>query len=530
MAKKNSPKSKAKSMPPRKAVAGDLSNGGSADAPIDISSSPKKEVAEKATRSKGSPGRKKKEMSPTSKKRALKESELEQEQEPTSKKTKASPAPTTPKKEKNGSPATGRSPSPSDQAATVVDKANWQGFCEIESDPAYFSVILREIGVRGITVREVPFLDPGTLSMIPNPIFGLILLFRHREFDLAAQEKTCPSNVWFANQMPGQNSCATLAMIHALLNVSKEENPDVDIGEHMRQFKQFTSTFTPFQRGEAFASWNYVKKIHNSFAKEMDILENDKHLAHKVNKAKKEGKPAKPGKERRHSADSNATDDSADSFEENAHHYIAFVPIAGSIWKLDGMDAQPTLMGSYDAENGENWLDAISDRIMALMAAGDDDYGVYAIAQCPLAPLRRQICEGHNTFRRVERRLAAINTDWKSFATEEETQEPSSPSFLADMAPEELAGFPVPEDVEEEIDEEEMSELVVRRTCLVREITEATMQYVVEEAQVNQENQAAEERRWDYGPAIKKWMEMLAENGFLEENLHLFPLEDRKKK
>ena len=153
------------------------------------------------------------------------------------------------------------------------------------------------------------------LENIPQPIYGFILLFHYREFGNDNQADECPKDVWFANQLPAQNSCATLAMINILMNQSDE----AVIGEHLEQFKDFTKDFTPYQRGEAFASFDFVKKIHNSFAKKMDILEGDKHLSYKVKrterlKAQKAAEKTKPSKRsiksRRPSADSVATQDS----------------------------------------------------------------------------------------------------------------------------------------------------------------------------------------------------------------------------
>jgi ubiquitin carboxyl-terminal hydrolase L5 len=45
----------------------------------------------------------------------------------------------------------------------------------------------------------------------------------------------------------------------------------------------------------------------------------------------------------------------------------------------------------------------------------------------------------------------------------------------------------------------------------------------MQEMQVEaQEDAKATQRRYDSGPAIKKWLEMLAENGYLEKNLERF--------
>jgi ubiquitin carboxyl-terminal hydrolase L5 len=294
--------------------------------------------------------------SPSSKKRALSESCTNEE--PKTKKAKET-SPGAP----NGNSM------PEALGARVVNKESWQGFCEIECEPAYFSAILRDIGVQGVTVREVFAMTPDLLDMLPQPIYGLILLFRYREFGNEHQATDCPRNVWFANQLPAQNSCGTLAMTNVLMN-----NPEIEVGEHLTQFKDFTRDMTPFQRGEAFASFDFVKKTHNSFAKHMDILENDKHLSFKVKRAERvneqqskfQKKPTK-SRSRRPSADSAATNDSVESFEENGHHFIAFVPVGTEVWKLDGMDAQPTSVGTFSPEAGETWLMAASDTITTLM-------------------------------------------------------------------------------------------------------------------------------------------------------------------
>lgn len=43
--------------------------------------------------------------------------------------------------------------------------------------------------------------------------------------------------------------------------------PDVDLGENLRSFKEFTMPFTPALRGDAINNFEFVKRIHNSFAR-----------------------------------------------------------------------------------------------------------------------------------------------------------------------------------------------------------------------------------------------------------------------
>lgn len=70
--------------------------------------------------------------------------------------------------------------------ATNRDKQNWKGFCEIESEPvsawqrnphlpyevltnfqAFFNVMLKDFGVRGVKVQEVVSLDDEILTFLP---------------------------------------------------------------------------------------------------------------------------------------------------------------------------------------------------------------------------------------------------------------------------------------------------------------------------------------------------------------------------
>jgi ubiquitin carboxyl-terminal hydrolase L5 len=413
------------------------------------------------------------------------------EQDPHTKKRKASVSPPS---------------APYHTVTQQIDAGAWQGFCEIESEPACFSVILRDMGVQGVLVREAFSVDPMLLATLPQPIYGLILLFRHRKFGRTNQATECPSNLWFANQLPAQNSCATLAMMNIIMN-----NTDIDIGEHLRQFKDFTQDLTPFQRGEAFANFDFVKKIHNSFAKTMDIFESDKHLCNKVKRAKREidGK-----KERRASADSAATDDSTDSYVENAHHFIAFAPVGDEVWKLDGLDAQPALLGTFGGREGETWLSTAADTIATVMAAGDDDYNIIALTRSPLLLLRKRLAEIYHVMHYVESRLDSIDAKWEILSASIEKFPDLQMLGVNDHLASSLADA-----TKCEIDGEQMQQLLGRRTRLLQTSSQLATNIMIEMQSEVDENQKAAQRRFDCAPVIKKWMEMLAGNGYLERNL-----------
>ncbi len=51
--------------------------------------------------------------------------------------------------------------------ATAKDRADWKGFCEIESEPACFNVMLKDFGVNDVKVHEVLGLDAAMIDSLP---------------------------------------------------------------------------------------------------------------------------------------------------------------------------------------------------------------------------------------------------------------------------------------------------------------------------------------------------------------------------
>ncbi len=128
---------------------------------------------------------------------------------------------------------------PTPSTPMIIDKQSWNGFVEVESEPvrpsfkgnhfhmnfisdmlqSFFNIMLKNFGVEGVKVQEVISLDEETLQYLPcvtllhsknkyvltrqgsRPVYGLIFLFKYREDDPEKQEESCPTGVWFANQV-----------------------------------------------------------------------------------------------------------------------------------------------------------------------------------------------------------------------------------------------------------------------------------------------------------------------------------------
>lgn len=400
-----------------------------------------------------------------------------------------------------------RYPSPPGEPANTLDKETWEGWCEIESEPAYISSMIRMMGVKDVSIREAFTTDIEEFKLLPQPVHGLIFLFRWRSDNGASpQERSCPDNVWFANQMPAQNSCATLAIMNILMN-----RPSIDIGEHLRQFKDATTNFSPYHRGMGFASFRFVKQIHNSFAKKMDLLEADQILANKARKS--------------NSGDASA--DSADeNIEENAHHFIAFLPIDGHVWKLDGLDYQPTNLGAYDTSEPEDWMGVAANRMAMLMAtAGDEDYNILAVVQSPVVALREELAKSHARINAIEHRLDSLDAEWKSFLCSDSADaipEPLSPTSIKSLGVTDNQLHEAESSAEKEDLPEDLQRLMAFRERLIMDQSGTQRQIAMAVQDEAEEDEKAKARQFDYGPVIQAWVSMLAENGFMQDHLARF--------
>ncbi|KAF2144421.1 uncharacterized protein K452DRAFT_284738, partial [Aplosporella prunicola CBS 121167] len=361
--------------------------------------------------------------------------------------------------------------------------------------------MLQEFGVQGVRVQEVFGLDEALLAMLPKPVYGLIFLFRYLEDDSTAQESICPEHVWFANQTTG-NACATVALLNIAMNIA-----GVELGENLKSFKDFTKDLTPAMRGNQIVNFEFIKRIHNSFARKIDMMNIDLGMQDQVKTAKsKKGKSKKKKK---------GVDDDA------AFHFSAFMPIEGDVWKLDGLDRQPLRLETI---GDSDWLQLIAPNISARMTQyeeGQVEFGLLALVKDPLIEAREQLAQNIKTIRDVETRLEMINSDWRAFSSTTDESEntvlagPSSEYHITGQA---ILTAKLPLSIERKIDtDDDPTTLLELRQKAVTEQAALKATIGDEQASAQADQDKAEARRHDYGPLIRTWLRMLAENGTLQK-------------
>ena len=56
------------------------------------------------------------------------------------------------------------------------------------------------------------------------------------------------------------NACATVALLNIVMNT-----PEINLGDALTDFKQYTSLLKPPYRGQALSHNDFIRNIHNSF-------------------------------------------------------------------------------------------------------------------------------------------------------------------------------------------------------------------------------------------------------------------------
>ncbi|KAL2001250.1 hypothetical protein VTN02DRAFT_1981 [Thermoascus thermophilus] len=381
--------------------------------------------------------------------------------------------------------------------ATRSDRDKWNGFCEIESEPALFNVMLREFGVKGVKVQEVVSLDEEMMAFLHKPVYGLIFLFRWREDDPDKQEASCPEGLWFANQT-ANNACASVALLNIVNNIE-----GIDLGENLQRFKDFTMPFTPALRGDAINNFEFVKRIHNSFARKMDMLNSDLQLKNEATS--------------RRSRSAKKSQDYNDI--EAGFHFIAFVPAMGRVWKFDGLERQPQGLGQCSVDN---WLDLVKPDILSRMAEYEEDqieFSILGLVRDPILNLRKELAVNVKSLGKINERLGGIEKVGSDTSVDTDALEHVilGPDDSLGLTQDDIDQATIPENEWEEYQTCTLNELPAHRQKLVtsqRKIRES----IVEELQFHRaDDDYAAGRRHDYGPAVQLWVRMLARKNIIED-------------
>jgi len=196
-------------------------------------------------------------------------------------------------------------------------------WCTIESDPGVFTSLIKDIGVKNISVEEVWSLDDDVFIDNLKPIYGFIFLFKWtNKIEERDYLKLYDSDLFFARQVI-TNACATQAILSVLLN-----NKEIEIGEELKNLKIFAGDLDSQMKGLTIGNSEKIRTVHNSFAYPEPFF---------------------------------FTSDKKGKGKEDVFHFISYVPFKNKLYELDGLQPGPILLGSFEKEH--EWIDLAKKEI-----------------------------------------------------------------------------------------------------------------------------------------------------------------------
>ncbi|ESK83660.1 ubiquitin c-terminal hydrolase [Moniliophthora roreri MCA 2997] len=308
-------------------------------------------------------------------------------------------------------------------------------FSVIESDPGVFTSLTRLLGIKNVELVEIYDIEPWAVDHLrPH---GLIFCFHWRkdshrssDFDDPAAER-----VWFANQL-SDDACASHAILNVALNC-----PGLDVGEELGMFREETKEMSPVIKGLAVSSSSLIRNAHNSLARPADRRGALNTLAltslsAASKKEKEKNKQSQSQSKRQPKPKTKATtkkpkdtdDDENEGDNQEAYHFIGYVPAYGKVWELDGFKSGPLEVGelptttSSSDSDTTHWMDTVRPALRLKMQkyGGGSEEGSSNIRFSLLAlvdGVYEQASDEYEFWRRekksVERRLDELDEKWR---------------------------------------------------------------------------------------------------------------------
>lgn len=277
------------------------------------------------------------------------------------------------------------------------------------SPQGVFTELIEKLDVKGLQFHEFLSIDAQTLSEV-QPLYGLIFLFKYRASEIRQRrirQQTANAGAVFGPDVPGahydkvsasipiseqpdqgvffahqtiQDACATQAVLSLLLNLPAGQE-DVDVGPVLKNFGEFVESFDPELRGEAISNSEEIRAVHNSFSRPNPFI------------------------------DENPNDNERDENNDGLYHFVAYLPIHGKLYELDGLHAYPIV---HDVGGADVTLESfpalvsevLRDRV-ANSPAGEMRFALLGLTKDP-RPMMRAIGDNEGLQREEAKRA-----EWK---------------------------------------------------------------------------------------------------------------------
>ncbi|KAJ6137279.1 hypothetical protein N7471_003765 [Penicillium samsonianum] len=255
------------------------------------------------------------------------------------------------------------------------------GWSTIESDEGLFTSLIETLGVKDTQFEELISLDADTIRSLGLrrnlPLqMDTRSLWRTRRSPLdGTYDQTATDNLFFAAQTI-QNACGTQAILSVILNHDNPPapQPPIELGEELRSFKDFTTGFPAELRGEALSNSEAIRSAHNSFARASPFAD----------------ETARP---------------QDDEKGADVYHFIAYTPVNGTLYELDGLQPHPISHGACATGDFPEKVIEVLQRRIARYPPEETHFNLMAVVRDPRGRARE--IGDVETLEREERKRAA---------------------------------------------------------------------------------------------------------------------------
>jgi ubiquitin carboxyl-terminal hydrolase L5 len=181
-----------------------------------------------------------------------------------------------------------------------------------------------------------------------------VFLFKYREEkDTRPVLSSGAPGVFFAKQVV-TNACATQAIISILMN-----RPELQLGEVLDEYRSFTGLMDPEIRGIAIGNSPEMRTIHNSFARP-EPFQMETRVA---------------------------------TSDDDVYHFIAYVPVGGVLYELDGLKAGPIRLGACTEANWTDVAKPVIRERMERYSQSETGFNLLALIEDQQVALTRKLAE-----------------------------------------------------------------------------------------------------------------------------------------
>jgi ubiquitin carboxyl-terminal hydrolase L5 len=267
------------------------------------------------------------------------------------------------------------------------------------------------------------------------------------------------------------------------------------------------------------------------FVRRMDILNSDLGLQNEFEKWEKANKNPK----RKKSTSKRKRKDQ----EEPGFHFIAYVPIHGTVWRLDGLQRQPINLGKlsiaemsnglwiYHADDvpgpsGDDWIAVARDNIYRRILQYEEDgvqFNLLSLCKSPAQATQQQLAENIKLLFETEKCLDEMVPDWKAFKTDDVLPQLRNLCESFGLSKELVDITEPPASALENLQRSttDPSSLMKLHQELLKEQAILRGVYMDEAASIEQEDEQAARRKQDHTPRIYNATKALAEAGVLKD-------------